>query len=194
MLEHLKKFKIILGSASPRRSDLLAGLGVKFDTVVPEIDESIPLHLAKEKVAEFLANQKAKSLSALHKNNTILLTADTTVLHNDTILGKPRDHKEAIGMITLLGGKKHKVLTGVCISTIDRISCFTEVTEVHFAKISKAEAIWYVDQFEVMDKAGSYGIQDWIGMAKVSKIVGSYTNVMGLPTARVYQELSLFVM
>lgn len=180
--------KLYLGSQSPRRKELLASLGFDFETISIDCDEIYPKNLSVKDVAGFLAELKAKAFRDLEENE-ILLTADTVVVLENQILGKPKTEVEAKEMQRNLSGKTHQVYTGICIRTKDEILKKTDVADVEFLEISEAEIDFYIDKFRPMDKAGAYGIQEWLGMAKISKITGNFYTIMGLPTTLVYQIL-----
>lgn len=193
MLENLSKYKILLASKSPRRRELLSDLRINFDTVtIGDVEESYPASLPTDNVAEYLSRLKANAFSPLLRNNELLITADTVVICDDDVLGKPKNEEEARLMLRHLSGKIHYVDTGVTITTSERIKSFTVRTEVKFADISDEEIDYYVSRFQPFDKAGAYGIQEWIGCAAVEWIKGSFFNVMGLPTRRLYEELKQF--
>lgn len=182
--------KFILGSQSPRRRELLAGLDISFTVEPiqgdPEIyDPAMP----REEVPEFLARHKSSGYPRPLEKDEVLITADTLVYLGDTLLGKPVDRAEACAMLRALSGRTHSVLTGVAIRTADRISSFTSTTEVAFKELADAEIEYYVDTYKPFDKAGSYGVQEWIGYVGITRIEGSYFNVMGLPVQRLYTEL-----
>jgi len=190
----LANFEIILSSASPRRKELLKELGVDFKVQLKKVDENYPVGYPVEKVAQYLSEIKAAAFHVSDmKKNTLIITADTVVALGNTILGKPSDKKDAVNILKNLSGKKHQVITGVTLRTIDKRHSFSVSTEVYFKHLSDEEINYYVDKFKPMDKAGAYGIQEWIGHAAIEKIEGSYFNVMGLPTHRLYQELIKFV-
>jgi len=189
----LKDKKIILGSASPRRQELLKSLGIDFEIRISNTDENYPLHLSAEKVTEFLAVQKSENLSTALKANEILITADTIVVKGDRILNKPKDKLEAKEMLQFLSGDKHKVITSVCLSSKNKQEVFTSETEVHFKILSIEEIDYYIKEYQPFDKAGAYGIQEWIGLIGIEKIKGSYCNVVGLPVVKLYQNLIQFV-
>ena len=178
---------IILGSGSPRRKELLLGIGAEFVVRKPDIEETWPDELAADKVAEYLAREKAKALS--EKYSDLIITADTVVIFAGKILGKPENADEAVKMITTLSGKFHDVITGVCLSEKNKILSFSDRTRVQFKDLSPSEIDYYIEQYEPFDKAGAYGIQEWIGMIGILHMEGSYFNVMGLPVHRVYDEL-----
>ena len=188
----LKKYNIILGSASPRRKKLLKDLNIVFYIKKTNKKEKYPRNLKKNKIAEFLAKQKAKFISEELSNNYLLITADTIVIQKQNIIHKPKDKNDAINTLKKLSGKKHEVITGVCIKTNQKEIVFSSITEVYFNDLSKDEINYYIDYFKPFDKAGSYGIQEWIGDIGIKKIKGSYNNVIGLPTSKLYQKLKLF--
>lgn len=193
MLENLRKYKILLASKSPRRRELLAGMRIPFEIVtVSGLKEDYPDTIPALEVPQYLSARKADAYAGLLRDNELIITADTLVILGDEILGKPKDGEEAIGMLMKLSGNTHRVATGVSISTKDRRTSFTTVTDVTFGKITEEEARFYVDNFAPLDKAGAYGIQEWIGCVAVERISGSFYNVMGLPIHRLYQELKLF--
>ena len=156
------------------------------------IDESYPDSLPREEVAQYIATKKADAYTARMRDNELIITADTVVILGDRVLGKPKTCEEAVEMLLALSDKTHKVCSGVCITTRNRRTSFSTVTEVTFGEITPEEARYYVDNFMPLDKAGAYGIQEWIGCVAVEKINGSYYNVMGLPVHQLYNELELF--
>ncbi len=175
--------RIFLGSASPRRKELLASMGFEFEVVKSDIDENYPSHLKKEAIAAHIAQEKSKSLRHfLQTPNDLLICADTIVCLENDVLGKPSNPTEATEMLSRLSGKTHEVFTGVCVSTLSKTVQFSERTFVTFKKLRQEEISYYIEHFQPFDKAGSYGVQDWFGMMAVEKLDGSYTNVMGLPT------------
>lgn len=193
MLINLQKYRIVLGSASPRRKELLSGLDIDFDVeVIPGIDESYPEELTAHEIPLYIARKKADAYVAKMTDNELLITADTIVATEGHILGKPADRVEAIGVLRRLSGRVHEVVTGVCISTKEKNVSFSVVSKVSFAKIDDEDILYYVDKYRPYDKAGSYGIQEWIGYVGVEAIDGSFYNVMGLPVQRLYQELKKF--
>ena len=183
--------KLILGSGSPRRKELLEGLGFEFEIRTKDTPEDYPSTLELKDVPEYLATLKAKALFEDLKENEIVLCADTVVILNGKILGKPVDRTNAIEMISELSGKTHEVITGVFIGNETIRKTFSDRTEVTFAELTLSEIESYIDKCQPYDKAGSYGVQEWIGYAAVEKMNGSYTTVMGLPTHLVYKELKL---
>lgn len=184
--------KIILGSKSPRRKALLSELGFSFETRVMETDESFPLTLPSEKVAEFIANQKATALIDSLSEDEILICADTIVVIDQQILGKPENRDHAIQMLQTLSGRFHKVITGVVVQSLNKKKVFSVTTDVHFQPLSAEMIHYYIDEYKPYDKAGSYGIQEWIGSVAVQKIEGSFNNVVGLPTLELYNTLLSF--
>jgi septum formation protein len=181
--------KIILGSGSPRRKHLLEEMGFQLEIITLDIDESFPSDMPAEQVALYIAQQKMKALSAIKSNDQFMLTADTTVICNNDLLGKPNDETHAKEILKQLSANVHKVNTGVVISyngNIENINCFTEVT---FRSLTDQQIDFYIKKCKPFDKAGSYGIQDWIGLVGIKQIKGSYTNVVGLPTDEVYETI-----
>jgi septum formation protein len=178
---------LILGSNSPRRKEILTQLGFSFHIRASDIDETAPANMAVIEVAEHLAIMKNRVIAKAE--DEVVLTADTVVIIDDQILGKPKDGQEAIQMLKQLSGKSHIVLTGVCIASLDRVSSFSSKTAVLFNILTDAQIKHYVTTFQPFDKAGSYGIQEWIGSVAIKELHGSYLNVVGLPADRVYAEL-----
>lgn len=181
--------KIVLGSKSPRRQELLKSLGFNIEIRTKEIEENFPSEMDVLEVAEYLAKLKSEPLRDTLSNSELLITSDTVVLRDNEILGKPSDRTEAIDMITSLGGKEHKVITGVCLTTYDRQITFSNSTTVQFDDLELVEIEYYVDNFKPYDKAGAYGIQEWLGYIGIKKIEGCYYNVMGLPMNALYQKI-----
>ena len=185
--------KLVLVSRSPRRSQLLREAGFRFEQRTAEVEEVWPDDLPAEEVAPWLAKLKAEgSRHLLQDENEILLTADSVVIIDGEVLGKPASRDEAIAMLEHLSGRQHTVITGVCLLSQNRERVFAGRTEVWFWPLERAEIEWYVDQHRPYDKAGSYGVQEWIGLCRVRKIEGTYANVMGLPIDLVYEELKRF--
>jgi septum formation protein len=191
--EELDKFRIILASSSPRRQQLLRDMGLQFDVVVREYEESYPEDLKGEEIALYLASQKAGSFKNQISGNEIVITADTIVWCNNELLGKPADVADAKRMIRTLSGNTHEVITGVTILSSLKEKTFSESTRVTFEKLTNEEVDYYIDNYKPYDKAGAYGIQEWIGIAACSRIEGSYFNVVGLPVHRLYRELKKFL-
>lgn len=193
MLSNLKNYNIILGSKSPRRRELLQMLRIPFSTVVIEgLKEEYPDSIPTNMIPQYLSDMKANAYLSKLGTNEMVITADTLVILDDKVFGKPHSHEEAIRMLMELSGKIHSVITGVTIATHHKRTSFTSETKVSFAPISEEEAKYYVDNFNPIDKAGAYGIQEWIGAVAIDKIEGSYYNVMGLPIHRLYKELRNF--
>ncbi|MEO8148421.1 MAG: Maf family protein [Bacteroidia bacterium] len=190
--EKLKNKKLILASQSPRRKQLLAEMGLQFEVMVKSVDESFSEDLKKEQVALHIARQKAEAFDHEIDNNTIVITADTIVCLGDKILNKPTDRADAVRILQLLSGNKHTVITAVCLFSNEKEKYFFVETDVYFRPLSSEQINYYLDNYKPYDKAGSYGIQEWIGLIGLEKIVGSYHNVMGLPTAELYLELMDF--
>ncbi len=184
--------KIVLGSKSPRRQELLAGIGMEFTIRTKDTDESYPDELNPIEVPVYIAQNKATALLSELAEDEILVCADTVVIVDNTILGKPNNVNEAIEMLQLLSGKTHLVTTGVVISSKLKTNSFSSTTEVTFKDLSTEEIEYYVSNYKPFDKAGSYGIQEWIGFIGVTSIKGSYFNVVGLPIQEVYQHLTNF--
>ena len=190
MLDNLEKYKVILASGSPRRRELMAGLGVNYEVrILPDVDESYPDTLQGEEIPLYIAKEKADAYIPMMQPDELIITADTIVWLDGKVLGKPRDREDALQMLRTMSGRTHKVFTGVCITTTDWQRSFTAQTEVRFATLSEDEIIYYVDNFKPMDKAGASGVQEWIGFIGVENISGSYYNIMGLPVQKLYREL-----
>lgn len=188
MIDHLKDRKIVLLSGSPRRQQILKEAGFEFTIQKPGVDEDFPSSMPVRDVAAYLARKKAMEFR--QKISTeIAIAADTTVVLEDTILNKPADREDAIRMLSLLSGKTHTVITGVCLLSCDKEVHFDDRTEVSFKPLTSAEITYYIDRCGPYDKAGAYGVQDWIGMIGIEKIVGSYFTVVGLPIHKVYHHL-----
>lgn len=189
----MKMFKWILGSQSPRRKELLAGIGVEFEVRIQDTEEVYPDSLPAEEVPEFLATLKAEALLPDLSEHEAVICADTVVILDGEILGKPLDFEDAHRMLRRLSGKRHTVITGVFIGSKTRNTSFSERTEVEFENLSDEEISFYINQYKPFDKAGSYGVQEWIGYVAVKRMEGTYTNVMGLPTNRLYKEIQQFL-
>ena len=186
------KYKLILASNSPRRKELLAGLGVPFEVrVLQDIDEHYPENLPVNEVARYIAKEKADAYRRIVAADELIITADTVVIVGDEILGKPVDEADAVRMLKLLSGRTHQVTTGVCLLTAEKERCFDVTTDVTFKTLTDEEIHYYVNRYRPFDKAGAYGIQEWIGYIGVTGLNGSYYNVMGLPVQRIYQELTI---
>ena len=186
----LEQYNVILGSGSPRRKELLAGLDLHFDVLVRKgVCEDYPQELEPEKVAQYIAEEKMFAYTDLIKDNTLVITADTVVICGTEILGKPKDKCDAKCMLRKLSGKTHQVTTGVCIASAEKRTSFHVTTDVTFKNLTEEEVDFYVKNYKPFDKAGAYGIQEWIGYIGVTSLEGSYFNVMGLPVQRIYQTL-----
>jgi len=183
--------KIILGSRSPRRKQLLEWAEVPFEIVVKETDETYPPGLTVEEVAIYIAKQKAVGVAESFPDS-IVLTADTIVVLNDRIIGKPKNREEAISILSALSGNQHTVITGVCIMQKQKEICFADATDVIFYQLSLEQIEFYVDKYKPFDKAGAYAIQEWIGVVGIKSVNGDFYNVMGLPVSRVVRELENF--
>lgn len=182
-------YTIILGSQSPRRKQLLEGLDIAFEVRVIEIDETFPTNIPQQTVAEYLAREKGKAHLSSMNDKELIITSDTVVVCNQQILGKPANTAEAQAMLHLLSGKTHDVITGVCLTSKDKTVSFSDVTKVVFKNLTDAQINYYIDTYKPFDKAGGYGIQEWIGYTGIESIEGSYFNVMGLPVARLSDVL-----
>ena len=184
---HTLSKKIILASKSPRRQELLEKMGFDFTVRLIDVDESFPAHLSPEDIARFIAEAKASAYSPAEEE--VIITADTIVVLGDDILGKPNNVDHSVEMLQSLAGKTHRVLTGVCLVTTNARITFVDETEVTFRPVTDQEIRHYIAAYQPFDKAGSYGVQDWWGLTVVESIKGSYTNVMGLPTEKLYHYL-----
>lgn len=194
ILENIKKYNILLASKSPRRQQMLKELGIDFKIVTKDgIDESFSNELSETEIPVFLAKHKASAFKNIIKKDDILITADTIVWHNKKVLGKPKNFEDAKNIISSLSGDKHQVITGVCLTSLQKQTCFYSVTDVYFKKLSEAEIEYYIKNYKPYDKAGAYGIQEWIGFVGIEKISGSYFNVVGLPIQQLYCELQKFI-
>jgi septum formation protein len=189
----LNNFRIILASRSPRRQQLLRELGLKFDVVIKDYNEAYPEGLSGDEIARYVALEKVKTFINEISDNEIVITADTIVWCNNKVLGKPVDYEDAVSIIKEISGNTHEVITAVCIFSNFRESIFTVSTKVTFETLSDEEIRYYVENFKPFDKAGAYGIQEWIGIVACSHIEGSYFNVVGLPVQRLYKELLGFI-
>lgn len=193
MLSNLQKYEILLASNSPRRRELLAGLDIEYRvTALPEVDESYPATLSGEEIPLYISQEKAAAYRNQMKENTLLITADTIVWLDGRVYGKPHDLDDAKAMLRALSGKTHTVITGVTLTSMQKQVSFAVSTEVDFAPLTNDEIDYYVDRYRPLDKAGAYGVQEWIGYIGVTGLHGSYYNVMGLPIQRLYTELKRF--
>lgn len=190
MLDNLKKYKIILASNSPRRKELMSGLGVDYIVrTLPDVDESYPSTLVGAEIPKYIACQKADAYRTMIQPGELLITADTIVWLDGQVLGKPQGKEGAIEMLRTLSGKSHQVFTGVCLTTTEWQKSFTAASDVTFDVLTEDEIQYYVELYQPMDKAGSYGVQEWIGYIGVKSISGSFYNIMGLPIQKLYGEL-----
>ena len=194
MLKKLsKKYDIVLGSASPRRKELLSDIGLKFSIQTTNREETFSNAINKEEIAEFLAKQKSEFLAERFKQNDLLITADTIVSFNNELLNKPKNKEDAFRTLNKLSGNTHKVITGVCLKSKNKKIIFSATTQVTFKALSEDEINYYINKHNPFDKAGAYGIQDWIGKIGIININGSYTNVVGLPISELHQNLKSFI-
>ncbi|WP_348797409.1 Maf family nucleotide pyrophosphatase [Flavobacterium adhaerens] len=188
--EKLKNYNIILASGSPRRQQFFKDLDLDFEIRLKEIAEIFPPELKKEEITNYLSILKANAFDGELEQNDILVTSDTIVWHNNCPLGKPKDHQDAFTILKSLSNSTHEVITSVCFKTNKTINTICETTKVTFAALSDESILYYLEKYKPYDKAGAYGIQEWIGFIGVSKIEGSYANVMGMPTDKVYAYLN----
>jgi septum formation protein len=193
IIDKLNQYKIILASRSPRRQQLLQESGLKFEIAVKEYDETYPDGLNGDEIARFVAHAKAESFAEEISHNEIIIAADTIVWCNGRVLGKPGDEKEAADFLRAISGNTHEVITGVSIRSTSGKVTFSESTHVTFEPFSEEEISYYIKNYQPYDKAGAYGIQEWIGIIACSHIDGSYFNVVGLPVQRLYKELLKFI-
>ena len=193
LLPHQYPYRVVLGSASPRRKELMERMGFDFEVRVKATDESYPASLPQEEVAEYIAVKKAMTFDFDElPDKALLVTADTVVLLDGHIFGKPADREEAVRMLYTLSGQTHRVITGVCLRSREKQERFSVVSDVTFRVLSLEEIEYYVDRLQPYDKAGAYGLQEWIGYVAVEKVEGSFFNVMGLPTQRLYRAMMAF--
>lgn len=189
----MKNWHIILASNSPRRRELLRGLDLNFEVkVLPDIEEDYPADLPTKQIPLYIASEKAAAYKPMMTASDLIITADTVVVLGDEVLGKPKDLDDARRMLRELSGRTHQVTTGVCLMTQQKTSSFAVTTDVSFKELTDEEINYYVDTYRPLDKAGAYGIQEWIGYIGVTGLRGSYFNVMGLPVQRIYKELNKF--
>lgn len=186
--EKLKGYNVILASGSPRRQQYLKELDIDFEIRLKDVEEIYPETLRGAEITDFLALLKASALTDI-AGNDIVITSDTIVWYNNRALGKPKDYDDALAMLTALSGNTHKVITSVCLKTINNTVVFNETTRVTFNTLSEEEIKYYLDNYKPFDKAGAYGIQEWIGLVAIAEIQGSYANVVGLPIDKLYQHL-----
>lgn len=185
----LSKYQIVLGSGSPRRKELIEHLKLPYSIRVSDVDEVIPQGMSPHDVPVHLSELKSNHLALSIDDDELIITADTIVIVDDEILGKPVDREDAYRMIKLMSGRTHQVVTGITVITANHKHSASDQSDVTFLPLSDEEIYWYIDNFHPMDKAGAYGIQDWIGSCKISHISGSYYNIMGLPMHKLYEML-----
>lgn len=188
--DKLKQYKLILASGSPRRQQFFKDLELDFEIRLKEVEEIYPPHLKREEITNYLAELKAGAFEGGLQENEILVTSDTIVWHNNKALGKPTDKEDAFAILKSLSNATHEVITSVCFKTNSKTELLHEITKVTFNEITDEAINYYIDNYKPFDKAGAYGIQEWIGFIAVSKIEGSYANVMGMPVDKVYEYLS----
>jgi septum formation protein len=188
----LPNHNYILASKSPRRQELLQSLGISFKVLINNEEENYPENLTKEEIPVFLAELKSKSFIKNLKENDLLITADTIVWLNGEVLGKPANQKEAVETLQKLSGHEHQVISGVCLTSVNKQKSFFSISKVRFKKLLLSEIEYYVSEFNPLDKAGAYGIQEWIGYVGITHIEGSFYNVMGLPVQQLYTEIQNF--
>lgn len=188
-MQWFPKYNIILASKSPRRKQLLESIGIAFQIKLKEVDEIYPDNLTKEEIPVFLAKLKSKPFLDELKPNDLLITADTIVWFNNHVLGKPKDKEEATQMLQMLSGQEHQVISGVCLTSPYKQESFFSISFVRFKEFTKQEIDFYISKFEPFDKAGAYGIQEWIGSVGITHIEGSFYNVMGLPIQKLYEHI-----
>jgi septum formation protein len=194
LLEKLKKYNVYLASQSPRRQKLLEQMNIDFLIASRvEVDEQYNFSLKREEIAMYLSEKKSDAYEFLLKDNRLLITADTIVWIDNRVLGKPADKVEASNMLKMLSGKRHSVITGITLRTVNKKHTFFASTDVWFRKLTHEEIEFYIENYKPFDKAGAYGIQEWIGLSAIEKIEGSYFNVVGLPTEKLYVELGKFL-
>ena len=192
MLNNLGDYQLILASQSPRRHQMLKELGLDFKIQTKDVEEVYPDYLKGEEIPIYLAKLKAEAFVLDMNEKELVITADTIVCVDDMVLGKPKDRDDAVKMLKTLSGRSHQVISGVCLKSKDKEVAFSTTTHVHFKELSIEEINYYIDNYKPFDKAGAYGIQEWIGFVGIDGIEGSYFNVVGLPIQRLYQELSKF--
>ncbi len=191
--DKLKKYKIVLASKSPRRQHLLKELGIRFKIITKHVKEEYPADLKREGIALYLCEIKANAFDKKElKDNTLVIAADTIVWLNNEVISKPKDFDDAVSILKKLSGNKHEVITGICLRTIDKMISFHVSTDVYFKNLSSDEITYYVKKYKPYDKAGAYGIQEWIGYIGIEKINGSYLNVVGFPVKELYDRLIEF--
>jgi septum formation protein len=194
IIDNLNNYRIILASRSPRRQQLLRELGLKFEVVIKDYEETYPEGIIGEEIARYVSHEKAIIFKNEISDNEIVITADTIVWCNGKVLGKPRNYDDAVHILEEISGNTHEVITGVCLYSSHKEKIFSVSTKVTFASLTVEEIRYYIDNFSPYDKAGAYGIQEWIGIVACTNIEGSYFNVVGLPVQRLYKELQSFIL
>ena len=194
IIDKLNYYKIILASRSPRRQQLLRELGLKFEVVIKEYEEIYPEGLSGEEIARYIAYEKAASFKDELSDNEIVIAADTIVWCNNKVLGKPLNYEDAKRILREISGNIHEVITGLSLRSLSKEVTFSESTKVTFEALSEEEICYYIDNYKPYDKAGAYGIQEWIGIIACSHIDGSYFNVVGLPVQKLYKEVQSFIL
>jgi septum formation protein len=194
IIDNLNNYRIILASRSPRRQQLLRELGLKFEVVIKDYEETYPEGIIGEEIARYVSHEKAIIFKNEISDNEIVITADTIVWCNGKVLGKPRNYDDAVHILEEISGNTHEVITGVCLYSSHKEEIFSVSTKVTFATLTVEEIRYYIDNFSPYDKAGAYGIQEWIGIVACTNIEGSYFNVVGLPVQRLYKELQSFIL
>ena len=192
LVDILKDKRLILASSSPRRQELIKGLGLRVEIRIKPIKEKYPEHLKHFEIPDYLAQLKSMQFEDTLTSKDVLITSDTIVWYKNTALGKPTDANDAFQMLKSLSGQTHEVITSVCFKSTEKVKTINSITKVTFKQLSNSEINYYIKNFKVLDKAGSYGIQDWIGQIAVTKIEGSYFNVMGFPMDKIYDTLLTF--
>ncbi len=191
-MDWFPSYNFILASKSPRRKELLSGLGIPFNVMLSDVPEIFPDHLSVYEIPVFLAELKAKSFTGILHENDLVITADTIVALDGKVLNKPADRDEARLMLQMLSGREHQVITGICLLSVSKQKSFYDVSGVVFKDLTESEIEYYLDHFKPYDKAGAYGIQEWIGLIGIKAIEGSYFNVVGLPVQKLYDEIRRF--
>ena len=191
--QHFPKYKLFLASKSPRRIQLMEEAGYSFKVLQNDVKEDYPIGLPVDEIPVFIAKNKAQgAMKALKDDQSIVIGADSVVILNNTLIGKPKDVSDAKHILRKLSGQTHRVVTGVALMSLSKTITFSEMAEVSFSTLADSEIDYYVEHFNPLDKAGAYGIQDWIGLCRVHTIKGTFSNIMGLPMARLYEELMRF--
>lgn len=191
-MDWFPKYQYILASKSPRRQQLLRSIGIDFEVKTKEVEETYPEKLSIEEISVYLARKKAEPFKKHLTENELLITADTIVCNKNKVLGKPRDKEEARQMLQMLSGDEHQVISGVCLTSVKKQKVFYSISNVQFKQLTESEIEYYIINYKPFDKAGAYGIQEWIGTIGITHIEGSFYNVMGLPVQKLYEEIQKF--